>query len=147
LVRTSLTSVGVPESAWRTRLKYLILSSVTGILRSPKYVDAYRQKSFRHTPSLGVPTSHSQLICLSQVRGLAAMAHAWFQKEFQPSQCWFNNLLEYLQGEVQLFVVWYVPRNLSHMIAHAVIGRTHTYHDTLSSIEFSPVFVMVETEV
>jgi hypothetical protein len=78
LVRTSLTSVGVPENALRTRLKYLILPSVTGTLKSPKYVDAYRQKSFRHTPSLGVSTSHGQLIGLSQVRGLAVMAHAWF---------------------------------------------------------------------
>jgi hypothetical protein len=59
LVRTSLTSVGVPENEWRTKLKYLILSSVSGTLKSPKYVDAYRQKSFRHTPSLGVPMSQT----------------------------------------------------------------------------------------
>ena len=68
-------------------------------------------------------------------------------KEFQPSQCWFNNLLNYFKGEVQLFVVRYVPRNLPHIIAQAVIGKTQTYRDILSSIEFSPVFVMVETEV
>lgn len=78
LVRTSLINVGVPENALRTRLKYLILSSVTGTLKSQKYVDAYRQKSFRHTPSLGVSMSHIQLIDLSQVRGLAVMARAWF---------------------------------------------------------------------
>lgn len=71
LVRTSLTSVGVPENALRTKLKYLILSSVTGTFKTPKYVDAYRQKSFRHTPSLGVSTSHSQPVGLSQVHGLA----------------------------------------------------------------------------
>ena len=65
LVRASLTSVGVPDNALRTKLKYLICPLLLGHLNPQKYVDAYRQKSFRHTPSLGVSMSYNQLIGLS----------------------------------------------------------------------------------
>jgi len=52
--------------------------------------------------------THRQSISLGQIYKLV-MTHAWFQEVFQPHQCRFNDLLTEFQGEIQFFLVWYVP--------------------------------------
>ena len=146
LVNTSLTNVGVPENAFRTKLKNLHRPS----LKSRSQVSK--------TKSLALTDKNHSAICYlwvylarySELIGYVEpplLARAWSQKVFQFVQRWFHNFFEYFQSKIQLFPVWDVPRHLSQMRCEPTTGRMRTYRDILSRIEFSPVFVMIETEL
>lgn len=138
--------MGVPENALRTKLKNLQGPS----LKSRRQIS--ETKSLKLTDK-----SHSAICYLwgylthySELIGYAKQllpTRAWSQEFFQFVQRWLHNFLEYLHSEIQLFPIWDVPRHLSQMTCEVVTGYMRTYRDILSRIEFSPVFVMVETEL
>lgn len=92
----------------------------------------------------GYLTHHSESI--GYVKQLLP-TRAWSQEFFQFVQRWLHNFLEYLQSEIQLFLVWDVPQHLAQMTCEVMADCMRTYRDILGRIEFSPVFVMVETEL
>ena len=139
-------NVGVPENALRTKLINLHGPSLKSRrqVSKTKYLTLTDKSHSAIYYLWGYLTRYSELI---QYAKQPLPTRAWSQKVFQFVQSWLHNFFEYLQSKIQLFPVWDVPGHLSQMICGTTTGCVRTYSNILSRIEFSPVFVMVKTEL